>query len=326
MKCVYALAVPLLLSLSVTAAAMQPLTDDALSQQSGQDGLTVGVNLRNSTLVLSQAGLVDTDGIAGTHVGSSFSGPAAMVFAPTTYSATQGVRFFNDVAGSTLAVAPVLFEVDAGVAAGSAALNIGISLPSDLRRIRINPFSLYMASAAGDIFTAPRVLDGAPGTLKAGVTKILEVGTQGIDIVFKAGDPVKANVQLGSEPQGHMLVMTGGSLLRIGNDASGSNPVQLMSKNTSNSSIKLDIDFTATDQVAGFGLAGFYGDITTDGLLLGRTGPTDKFNLVLGNAVAGTSGTQGGATVFNDLKNGSMGSVGLVGARVTDLAIKVRGL
>lgn len=327
MKCVHALGMLLLLPLSLTAGAMQPLTDDALSQQSGQDGISVNVNLPNSTLIVSQVGLVDTDGIAGPHLGTSFSGPGALVFAPTTYSSSQGVRFFSDVIPNALAVAPLLLEVDAGSASGTPVLNIGISLPTDLRRIRINPFSLYMASAAGSIFTAPRVLDGPAGTLNpTGVTKILEVGAQGIDIVFKASDPVKANLQFGNEPQGHMLVMTGGSILRIGNDVSGSNPIQLMSKNTSTSSMKFDIDILATDQVAGIGLSGFYADIEPDGLVFGKTGPTDKFNLVVSNAVAGTSGSQGGAAVFNDLKNAPMGNIGLVGARVTGLEVKVRGL
>lgn len=59
---------------------------------------------------------------------------------------------------------------------------------------------------------------------------------------------------------------------------------------------------------------------------------TDKLNIVLGNVVAGNAGssiaaaTQAEPAAYNALKNGSMGSLGLVGVKVTNLQMTMKGL
>lgn len=324
--------------------AMDALDDAALSELSGQDGMKIDLRLPNSTLMLSQASLKDS-GISGTHLGQSFASLASMAYAPTTYSATAGgISLCTTVSGAcTAETSPISLRIDAGSAAATSTLstlNFGLDFPTTTRRLLLNPFSLYMSPAGGSIFNAGRT------ALNANVNEIVRVtGAEGLSILLAApavGTPVVGfNLQLGNEAQGHMIAITSGKLLRIGNDPSGANPIQILSKNSSvvASSLKVNFDLCSTDAVnaatgacntaysgtGGFSLTGFYGDFTSNSFVFGHDTTTDKLNIVFDNAVAGTLGSQA-ATSFDNLKNGSMGSIGLVGVQVTNLRMTVQGM
>jgi len=249
-----------------------------------------------------------------------------LVLAPTTYSPTQGIRFFSssDPSTPTTTTQPFTIKIDADGNAGAPVLNVNFALPTDLQRIRINPFSVYIADGSGSVFTSRRTNGVGTNTLRAGVTEMLRVGTNGIDIKFKAGDPIALNIQLGAEPQGHMFQFTGGSLLQVVSNA----PIEVMSLNnggTAQSSLKLNLDISATDQSTGFRLNGFYGDISASGLVIGKDDWTDPLDIRINKIVAGTEGVAS-ATAFDGLKNGSMGNIGLEGLRVENLKINVSGM
>ncbi|RYY80609.1 MAG: hypothetical protein EOO69_01565 [Moraxellaceae bacterium] len=322
-----ALAVGLLFS-TANAWALEAMDDGALAAQTGQDGITVALQYPDSTISFSEAIITDTNGMTGA------TGKASLVIAPQTYSSTQGVRFFKDNTSTTLATAPINIKMDADGNAGNPVLNAAISLPSDMERIRINPFSVYLATGSDSIFNNRKIDGGTSNTFRAGVTELLRINGEGIDTVFKSGDPVTINIQLGNTPQGHMFNFTGGSILCMGNNAScmsapgadGANPIEIMSKNSSGtSSLKLGFTLRATNQTTGFRLNGFYGDVNSDGLTFGKAGTTDKVDLVLNNVIAGVAGAQDPNT-FNNLKNGSMGNFGVVGATVSNLKMNVRGM
>lgn len=323
--------------------AMDALDDAALSELSGQDGMNIDLRLPNSTLMFSQTGIVD-NGISGTHLGQSFASLAAMAYAPTTYSSTAGgISLCTNVSGAcTAETSPISLGIDAGSAAATSTLstlNFGLNFPTTTRRLLLNPFSLYMSPAEGSVFNAGRT------ALNANVNEIVRVtGAEGLSILLAApatGTPVVGfNLQLGNEAQGHMIAITSGKLLRIGNDPSGANPIQMLSKNSSvSSSLKVNFDLCSTDAVnattgacntaysgaGGFSLTGFYGDFSSSSFIFGHDGTTDKLNIVFDNAVAGTVGSQA-ATSFDNLKNGSMGSIGLVGVQVTNLRMTVQGM
>lgn len=320
------------------AHALDALDDAALSLLSGQDGITIGVKLPNSTLVVSEVNIRD-DSIAGTHLGQSFASMAELGYAPTTYSATAGgISLCTTGTGAcTAESSPVSLVMDAA-GPGPATLNMALNLPTTTRRLLVNPFSLYM-SPNTSIFNATRT------ALSANVDEILKVsGAEGLSILLAAptaGTPALTfNLQLGKQSQGAMLTISNGKLLRIGNDPSGANPIQVLSKNSlGSSSLKLNVDLCSFDAVTaatgacntaysgtgGFSLAGFYADISSSGVIFGNSGTTDKFNILFDNALAGTSGSQV-STTFDGLKNGPMGSVGLVGVQVTNLQIQSHGL
>lgn len=323
-----ALAVGLLFS-TANAWALQAMDDNALAEQTGQDGITVALQYADSTISFSEAIITDTNGM------TNASNKSSLVIAPATYSSTQGIRLFKNNSSTTLATAPIKIQMDADANTASPVFNAAISLPSDLERIRINPLSVYLATGDTSIFTGRKVDGSTTNTFRTGVTELLRVNGEGIDTVFKSGDPLTINVQLWNTPQGHMFMFTGGSILCVGNNAScmsttgadGANPIELISSNSSsNSSLKLNFKLSASNQTTGFRLNGFYGDINADGLTFGKSGATDKVDLVLSNITAGCSSGCQDVNTFNNLKNGSMGNFGVVGASVTNLKVNVRGL
>jgi len=249
-----------------------------------------------------------------------------LVLAPTTYSPTQGIRFFSssDPSTPTTTTQPFTIKIDADGNAGAPVLNVNFALPTDLQRIRINPFSVYIADGSGSVFTSRKVDTSTSNVLRAGVTEMLRVGPGGIDIKFKAGDTVALNVQLGAEPQLHMFQFTSGTFLSFSNDPLY--PIEVISTNgAQQSSLKLNLDIRASNQTTGFALAGFYGDVSASGLVIGKDDWTDPLDIRINKIVAGTEGVAS-ATAFDGLKNGSMGNIGLEGLRVENLKINVSGM
>lgn len=306
-----------------TVQAMEQLDDQQMAASTGQDGLTIGIRLPSSTFSYSQIGIVNV-----TDRSNPSSPRASLVMAPTTYSPTQGVQFFrNTTNDTTTAGNPVLqpftIKIDSDRNAADPMLNVSVGLPTDLEQIRVNPFSVYIANGSGSIFTPTGRPVSGVSTLRAGVTEMLRVGT--VDLQFKAGDPVRFNIQLGAERQGHMLLFTGGSLMQFLNNT----PIEVVSTNgAQQSSLRLNLDIRASDQTAsslGFRLAGFYADVSDKGIIIGKDGWTDKLDIKVNNIVAGTEGVSS-ATAFNGLKNGSMGNIGLEGLRVENLKVSVSGM
>ena len=297
--------------------AMEQLDDHQMSASTGQDGITIGIQLPNSTISFSQIGLVNVADRS-----NPTSSRASLVMAPTTYAPAQGIRFFSSDTLATSTVQPFVVKFDADGNAGAPVLNVNFALPADLQRIRINPFSVYIADGSGSVFNSRKVDTTTSNALRAGVTEMLRVGSGGIDIKFKAGDTVALNVQLGAEPQGHMLRFTGGSILQLSSNA----PIELMSLNNGGiqKSLRFNLDISATDQVNGFGLNGFYADIDAAGLTFGKDGWTDRLNIRVNNIVAGDIPAT--STAFNGLANGSLGNIGIDGLRIENLRVNVSGL
>ena len=299
--------------------AMQAMEDADLAQQTGQDGVTLDIKLPNSAVTFSEAALIDSNGM------TNATSTASLVIAPTSYTTGSGIRLLSGSTGNTVATAPVSVAIDADGGA-TPLLNAEVSMPSDMQRIKIDPFSIFLATGSNWIYGTSRVFNGAAGTIRAGVTELLKIGNNGIEITFKPSNPVKINLQLGAEQQNHMFMFTGGILESIKTGSAGTDAIEIMSKNTSstNSSLKFNFDLTATNST-GISLTGFYGDINDNGLTFGKDGATDKMNLVLSNVIAGSAGVQDAAT-FNNLKNASIGNIGIVGASVTNLKVNVKGL
>lgn len=300
-----------------TVHAMEQLDDQQMAASTGQDGLTIGIQLPNSTFAYSQINLVN---VADRSVVNSPR--ASLVIAPTDNSPTQGVQFFSSATLTTPTTQPFVIKFDADGNAGAPVLNVNFALPTDLQRIRISPFSAYLADGSGNIFTNRRINGSGSNVLRAGAIEILRVGGDGIDVSLRAGDPLALNIQLGGEPQGHMLRFTGGSILQLSSNA----PIELMSLNNGGiqKSLRFNLDISATDQVNGFGLNGFYADIDAAGLTFGKDGWTDRLNIRVNNIVAGDIPAT--STAFNGLANGSLGNIGIDGLRIENLRVNVSGL
>ncbi|WP_343579487.1 DUF6160 family protein [Acinetobacter sp.] len=328
-----------LLLLSPVSMAMQPMDDQSLSAMTGQDGLTIGVQ---ANVQFNQMAIIDNDGLSyGGYTSPSYTNRAGLVIAGVAGQATAvpvKVTGLNGTAETILGFKAAV-DTDAGSAAkGGAFANITLAFNNNVTGLRISPFSIYTAGPAslsslnGSTYTRNSIFSS--GTLlKSDVKELLRVG--GIDIVFAANKP-SMNIQMGAAPQGHM-VMFDGAIESICGTGTGCN-IMLVSDyatpgNSTTAPVGASFDFKLTGNNGNpFGLKGFYAGIygpsgTTDkgGVIFGNTGTSNKFDLQLNNVLLGTSGAQQ-AGAFNNLPNASIGNIGMTGASVTNLKMKVSGM
>lgn len=300
-------------ALSHNAIALEKMNDQDLASQTGQDGLTIKLGV--SAVSFKQLALIDTNGMAGA------TNSAALIVAPTTSTDIVKVNFANSSGAPLVNLVTATIDADGGAAAGATFANINLAF-SELKTIEVQPFAIYVAptlSSTGAMGGTGSIFNGT--ALRSGVSKLLEIGNNTEKLTLNFKDSLGVNIQPGNPQQGHLIKLSG-SLQSINIPK-----VKLFSKNTTSavdSSIGFDAQLTATN-ATGINMVGFYGDIVNSGLVLGKDGTTDKFNLTLSNIVAGTTGSQS-ATSFNNLKNASIGTIGLVGASVTNLKMTVKGL
>ena len=163
-----------------SASALEPLDNVALSKATAQDGLTITLQniAPNARLIwIDNTGVNASDGILNP-VDYGFINPSsagAVMFGDGTRAGN-----FRISEGTTV----LKLDTDAGN--GAPFLNINIDLPDDLN------------IQTGDIFVAERKTDGS----YVGTTKIMR------DMRIDIGG-LEMNVQLGSSPQGSMLVAYG---------------------------------------------------------------------------------------------------------------------
>ena len=305
-----------ILALSHNAFALEQLNDQDLASQTGQDGITVQLGV--SAVTFDQLSLIDTDGIAAT----TSTGSAALAIAPTTSTGSVKVNFLNAGGTSVNNLLTASIDSDGGATPSGAFANINLAF-SELKQVTIDPFAIYLAptiNANRKIGSTGSVFNGT--ALRSGVSKLLQIGDASNKLSINFKDPMSANIQLGNAPQGH-LVQLSGSLQSINIPK-----IKLFSNNTvasDDNSISLDAELKASNASTGISLSGFYLDVAPGGINFGKVGTTDKFDLTLNNVVAGKAGVSD-STIFNGLKNGSMGNFGVIGASVTNLKVNVKGM
>ncbi|NIE95791.1 pilus assembly protein FilA [Acinetobacter sp. Tr-809] len=328
-----------LLLLSPLTMAMQPMDDQSLSTMTGQDGLNIGVQ---ANVQFNQMAIIDNDGLSyGGYTAPSYTNRAGLVIAGVAGQATAApvkVTALNGATETTLGF-KAFVDTDAGTAAtGGAFANIALAFNSNVTGIRISPFSIYTAAAgslsnlSGSTYTRNSIFSS--GTLlKSDVKELLRVG--GIDIVFASNKP-SMNIQMGAAPQGHM-VMFDGAIESICGTGTGCNIMlvsdYVASGNSTTAPVGASFDFKLKGNNGNpFSLKGFYAGIygpvdATDkgGVIFGNAGTTDKFDLQLNNVLLGTNGYQQTGT-FNNLPNASIGNIGITGASVTNLKMKISGM
>ena len=305
-----------ILALSHSAFALEQMSDQDLASQTGQDGITIKLGV--SAVAFDQLSIIDSDGMVGT----PSTGSAALAIAPITSTGSVKVNFLNAGGTAVNNLFTATIDSDGGATPSGAFANINMAF-SELKQVTIDPFAIYLAptlninrkiGSTGSVFTGT--------ALRSGVSKLLQIGDASNKLSVNFKDPMAANIQLGNAPQGHLIQLSG-SLQSINIPK-----IKIFSKNTvasEDNSLSLDAAITATNSATGIRLDGFYMDVKPEGLIFGKTGATDKFDLTLNNVVAGKLDASAPNT-FDGLKNGSMGSFGLVGASVTNLKVNVKGM
>lgn len=331
------LVLPLLL-LSPLTIAMQPMDDQSLSSMTGQDGITIGVQ---TSLQFDQLSIIDNDGLSyNGYVSPSYTNRGGLVIAGVAGQATTSPVKVTALSGSTETTLgfKAVIDSDAGsTSTGGAFTNINLTLNNNITGIRISPFSIYSAAAgslsnySGSTYTRNTIFSS--GTLlKSDVKELLRVGN--VDIIFAANKP-SMNIQLGAAPQGKMILF-GGAIDSICGVGLGCN-VMLVSDyatpgNSTTAPVGASFNFKLTGNNGNpFNLNGFYAGIYAPvgiekgGIVFANTGTSDKFNLQLNNVLLGTTNSQN-TNSFNNLPNASIGNIGITGASVTNLKMKISGL
>lgn len=340
-----------LLVLSPLTMAMQPLDDHSLSSTVGQDGLDISMQ---ANIGFQQIAVVDTDGLSyGQTLASGnpnrydapdYNEKAGLVIAgvagqtkPVSAPAIMISGLDNSNTPNTLTVNASI-DTDAGSGVNGAFTNIAVTFAN--AGIRISPFSIYAAPKSSlsslvganytrnSIFTTDTFFKPA-----ANVREILRV-KDNIDILFNANKP-KLNIQLGSAPQGKM-VMFSGAIDSICGSGNGCNMMlvsdYLTSGDVLTSPVGVGFDFQFTGHNGSpFSLDGFYAGVEgkssldNGGFVFGNAGESSKFDLKLNNVTLGNTGSSAIGT-FNSLPNASIGNIGAIGASVTNLKVKVSGM
>ena len=343
-----------LLLLTPLTMAMQPMDDQSLSSTVGQDGLDISMQ---ANIGFQQIAVVDTDGLS---YGQTLASGNPNRYDAPDYNEKAGLVIAG-VAGQTKPVsAPAIMisgldnsntpntpntltvnasiDTDAGSGVNGAFTNIAVTFAN--AGIRISPFSIYAAPKSSlsslvganytrnSIFTTDTFFNPA-----ANVREILRV-KDNIDILFNANKP-KLNIQLGSAPQGKM-VMFSGAIDSICGSGNGCNMMlvsdYLTSGDVSTSPVGVGFDFQFTGHNGSpFSLDGFYAGVEgkssldNGGFVFGNAGESSKFDLKLNNVTLGNTGSSAIGT-FNSLPNASIGNIGAIGASVTNLKVKVSGM
>lgn len=300
-------------SLSVSSLAgsgMQQLTDSQLSGKTGQDGISVGIK-GDGTIGIKHLRYIDGDGFttngftnkAGVSV--NFSDDIRMCDGSDAASAT-----------CTLATDPITIHVDTDGGNGSTAtsnsafINVNITAPIKALYVPIDSVSLITGTNNGGNWTGGQD------------RKILEfknaAGTGSGGIAIDMANALEANIQLGEQPQGAMMLLSENTLnidfgtlnfLSYAPTTSGGNS-QLSTKvkvqGLSHNVVAVDID-------------------KIDGISTKFTGETTIGAVTINDTVFGTKNQQA-TTTFDNLQNASIGNISVNTIKMQNLKVNVRGL
>lgn len=331
-----------LLLFTPVAMAMQPLDDQSLSATTGQDGLTVSVNI--SKIDFKQAAIIDNDGFSNPD--ATLPGKAALVMATSPGGpANIGVDFvqtFNDgsIQNSSSELFKAVIDSDAGTGTNGAFANVALTLGSDVNGLRIRPFSVYLApdvtgvisSLSGSAYTRGSIFSTGTTLKSSNIKELLRVSNN-IDVKFVTTNKPRMNIQLGASPQGHLVMFSGAvdSVCASTNSQPSGCSFNLVSGSTG---AKFDLQMSGED-ANGFSLNGFYAGIEAGAgsipgaVVFGNTGTSDKLNLSLNNIKMGDEilpVENLNSNIFNGLQNGSLGNIGAVGVSATNLKMRVSGM
>ena len=338
-----------LLLFTPMAMAMQPLDDQSLSAMTGQDGLTVSVNI--SKIDFKQAAIIDNDGFSNPD--ATLPGKAALVMATSPGGpANIGIDFvqtFNangSIQNSSSELFKAVIDSDAGTGKNGAFANVALTLGSDVNGLRIRPFSVYLtpdqydpndstkhaiSTLVGSTYTQHSIFSTGTTLKSSNIKELLRVSNN-IDIKFVSNNKPTMNFQLGASPQGHM-VMFGGAIDSICGPTTANPDGCTLNLVSGTTAAKFDLQMSGED-ANGFSLNGFYAGIEAGAgsipgaVVFGNTGVSDKLNLNLNNIKMGDEipVENLNSNIFNGLQNGSLGNIGAVGVSATNLKMRVSGM
>lgn len=183
MKNLTTLALVSAMAMSSSAFAMESLDDSALSQTTGQDGITIVLGTATTGIVADAIVVHDKDGVGNGNFGVTTSSAGAIVLGQ---QGTAGAGSDFSITGGDITV-----KVDADGNGTSPVLNVNIGLPAALT---ISTGDIYVANSGG--------IAAAAGAQYTNAAKVLN----SVDVILNGAT---LNVQLGNAPQGAMIKLGG---------------------------------------------------------------------------------------------------------------------
>ncbi len=217
----------------MSALALEPMQDEALSGVTGQDGISIAL----ATNVAASLKVHDKDGYVGNGIAAADSG--ALVISGFAINRANN----TDTIG---------IELDASGGA-TPTLNIGVSLPTGLKVV----MGSVGVADSGRTVSAAGVAGGA-WTTSGTVSSVINLGTMTLGATT-------LNIQLGNEPQGNMI--------SLATTITGGISLTGFSVSDANSGGSLITDLQILDNGAGADLTLNTGiNIEADGLHVGLAG------------------------------------------------------
>ena len=223
----------------MSALALEPMQDEALSSVTGQDGISIGLSL-NATL---DVGIEDTDGF-GTNTGA-------------------GMILIDDMG----LAGDITIEIDSSSsAAGGGVLQANISVPS----LTINTGFIYVGQGTDGT-------SAAAGIAKVGTEMpLVTAGDALLDNVSLTLDNVDLAVQLGSEATNFVALSTTTALnITIGDVAVATDNLVLRDLSTTGGGAMVASEVAITN----VDVNGITGNITTSGLEIATNGALSAIDI-----------------------------------------------
>lgn len=295
-------------AIAAPAFALEVLNDSQLSKKTGQDGMSVSIKGDGLTGV-DHIRYIDGDGFTSGSIDQSNQAGISANFVSSS-GQTRQIRACATTASSScsLSTDPLLIEIDTdGGSSSNAFLNVAVKGVAKAFYVPITSLGLVSGTNNKGTWTNNKNI----------VEFKDSAGNEG-GIAVNMTNALSANIQLGAQPQGHMVLISGneldidfGTLNILSYDASG---------NTANSKIstKLKIDKLKFN---GIGI-----DIDGDeGIVTNFTGDTTIKKISVNDTVFGKSGVAS-TTTFNGLNNASIGNISMSDVTIKNLSVSIKGL
>ena len=280
----------------MSALALEPMQDDAMSAVTGQDGISIGLNLD----VAMDMYVEDTDGVADGPLGD-YDNDAGT---PDT-NAWTGLDNAGFIVIRNLAVSGnVDLDIDSGSeSGGGGVLNIGISVPNVTIGTAANPLAIGVAASTA--------ADGARDAT-AGLTRVATASSSVTDVITLdtiSLTNVGLNVQLGPDAAEFMRIEASAFDLDIANFS--------LNDAVNDGSIFMDQLF-----VGNIDLSGTTAGVYDDGLRMTLGGSGDMEVAMMGV----TLGTQGDPTATPAVPaSPALGNVYITGLNLAGTTVTISG-
>lgn len=187
MKTLSKLALISAMAISANAMAMQALDDETLSAATGQDGITI--KIFSPEISIDKLYVHDNDGLAGG--GFGITAPSAGTIIVDGVSIKKSAS-----AAATQALAEIKIDADGGSQADSSEATLNANIKLAQTDISIASIGVGKAGATG----------ASTANIRRGVEANEHTILSNINLTLGASD---VNVQLGHQPQGAMIDLTG---------------------------------------------------------------------------------------------------------------------